>query len=74
MRRRRTREEINSLRDVSVEVDAIPPPALLALVRDSIERHVDPRRVAVLDAAEESERQLLGGRPGMLGAMPIPTS
>jgi hypothetical protein len=50
----------------SVEVDAIPPATLLGLVRGAIEQHVDPARVAVLEAAEESERQLLGGLPAML--------
>jgi hypothetical protein len=50
----------------SVEVDAIPPATLLGLVRGAIEHHVDPARVAVLEAAEESERQLLGGLPAML--------
>jgi hypothetical protein len=39
---------------------------LLDLVRRCIERHVDPRRVAVLEVAEESERELLGGLPAML--------
>jgi hypothetical protein len=57
----------------SVEVDAIPPPVLLDLVRGCIERHVDPARLAVLAAAEASERQLLGGLPGLLGRSPIPT-
>ena len=52
----------------SVEVDAIPPATLLALVRGAIERHVDPARVAVLEAAEASERELLGGLPAMLRA------
>jgi hypothetical protein len=51
-----------------VEVDAIPPPVLLGLVRAAIERHVDPARVAVLEAAEESERELLGGLPALLRA------
>jgi hypothetical protein len=50
----------------SVEVDAIPPAVLLAMVRGAIERHVDPERVAVLEAAEASERELLGGLPAML--------
>jgi len=50
----------------SVEVDAIPPPALLGLVRAAIDRHVDPARVAVLEAAEASERQILGGLPAMV--------
>src|SRR5262249_57947618 len=58
----------------SVEVDAIPPATLLGLVRGCIERHVDPARVAVLEAAEESERQLLGGLPAMLELAEIPTS
>jgi hypothetical protein len=40
---------------------------LLAMVRGVIERHVDLARVAVLEAAEESERELLGGLPAMLG-------
>jgi hypothetical protein len=52
----------------SVEVDALPPATLLGLVRGAIERHVDPARVAVLEAAEESERALLGGLPAMLRA------
>ena len=50
----------------SVEVDAIPPATLLGLVRGAIERHVDPARVTVLEAAELSERELLGGLPAML--------
>jgi hypothetical protein len=50
----------------SVEVDAIPPAVLLDLVRGSIERHVDRSRVAVLEAAEASERELLDGLPAML--------
>ena len=58
----------------SVEVDAIPPATLLGLVRGCIERHVDPARVAVLEAAEASERALLGGLPAMLELASIPTS
>jgi hypothetical protein len=50
----------------SVEVDAIPPAVLLDLVRGSIERHVDRARVAVLEAAEASERELLGGLSAMI--------
>ena len=50
----------------SVEVDALPPAALLDLVRGAIERHVDPARVAVLEAAEASEREILGGLPAMV--------
>jgi hypothetical protein len=36
------------------------------LVRSVIERHVDPARVAVLEVAEASERELLGGLPAMV--------
>jgi len=50
----------------SVEVDALPPATLLGLVRGAIDRHVDPARVALLEAAEASERELLGGLPAML--------
>jgi len=50
----------------SVEVDAIPPAQLLGLVRSAIERHVDPARVALLEVAEASERQFLGGLPAMI--------
>jgi hypothetical protein len=49
-----------------VEVDAIAPAVLLQLVRRVIEHHVDPARIAVLEAAEASERELLGGLAAML--------
>src|SRR5262249_42620988 len=39
----------------SVELDAIPPLDLRALVRDCIERHVDQRQLQILRVAEESE-------------------
>jgi hypothetical protein len=41
----------------SVELDAIPPDLLRSLVRDAIERHITPHRLAVIEAAEESERE-----------------
>jgi hypothetical protein len=44
----------------SVELDAIPASRLRELVRGCIERHVDQEQLAVLRAAEESERQTLG--------------
>src|SRR5579872_2526584 len=44
----------------SVEVDAIPPATLQALVRGVIERHIDERQLRVTKVAEESERQILG--------------
>jgi hypothetical protein len=51
----------------SVELDAIPPAILRSLVRDSIERHMDPDRLRVLKLAEEEERDVLrsvwGGAP-----------
>jgi hypothetical protein len=50
----------------SVELDAIDPDRLLDLVRDAIERHLPPDQVAVLTAAEESERLQLAGLVGML--------
>lgn len=43
----------------SVELDAIPPAVLRSLVRDSIERHMDPERLRVLKLAEEDERNVL---------------
>jgi hypothetical protein len=43
----------------SVELDAIPPDTLRALVREAIERHVDPRQLQVTRAAESSERAFL---------------
>jgi hypothetical protein len=43
----------------SVELDAIPARQLRDLVRGCIERHVDQSQLAVLRAAEESERETL---------------
>jgi hypothetical protein len=43
----------------SVELDAIPAALLRALVRDCIERHVDPHKLNTLLVAEESERAYL---------------
>lgn len=47
------------VRGGSVEVDAVPPDQLRALVRQSIERHVDRYRLNVLQVAERSEREIL---------------
>jgi hypothetical protein len=44
----------------TVELEAVPPDQLRGLVRDCIEQHVDPRRLRAIEAAEESERELLG--------------
>lgn len=43
----------------SVELDAIAPDTLRSLVRDAIERHMDPERLHALKLAEEQERGLL---------------
>jgi hypothetical protein len=43
----------------SVELDAIPPSELRALVRLCIERHVDPHQLVRLQTVEEEERRQL---------------
>jgi hypothetical protein len=43
----------------SVELDAIEPDRLRALVREAIEDHLPPHQFRILKAAEESERELL---------------
>ncbi len=43
----------------SVELDAIHPDTLRAIVRGAIERHIDKRQLETLMAAERSERQML---------------
>jgi hypothetical protein len=43
----------------SVEVDAIDPEDLRSLVRGAIESHIDQDALAVIEAAEESEREIL---------------
>ena len=45
--------------DISVELDAIDARQLRGIVRDALEHHMPPDQLAVLKAAEESERQLL---------------
>jgi hypothetical protein len=45
--------------DVSVELDALPVGRLRQLARACIERHVDGRQLATLQAAEAEERKLL---------------
>jgi hypothetical protein len=45
--------------DVSVELDAIEPPRLRQLVRDFLEHHLPHHQLEVLQAAEESEREIL---------------
>ncbi len=43
----------------TVEIEAMPVPVLLGLVRDCIEQHIDQRHLKVTKVAEESERALL---------------
>ncbi len=45
----------------TVEIEAMPVPVLLDLVRDCIEQHIDQRHLGVLQVAEESERGILEG-------------
>jgi hypothetical protein len=45
--------------EISVELDAIEPNQLRALVQDVIERHLPQRQFEVLKAAEESERKII---------------
>jgi len=45
--------------EISVELDAIEPNQLRALVQEAIEHHLPPEQFAVLKAAEESERAIL---------------
>jgi hypothetical protein len=42
-----------------VELDAMPPETLRGLVREAIERHMDPGRLRVMRLAEEQERDVL---------------
>lgn len=51
---------------ISVELDAIAPTDLRALVRGAIENHLPASEFAVLQAAEASERSLINGLVGML--------
>jgi hypothetical protein len=44
---------------ISVELDAIEPDKLRALVEDAIEDHLPPQQFKVLKAAEDSERTLI---------------
>lgn len=44
---------------MAVETEALPPQLLRELVYDAISEHADPHQLAVLTAAEESEREIL---------------
>src|SRR5215813_8040015 len=45
--------------DISVELDAIEPNQLRALVQETIELHLPPEQFEILKAAEESEREII---------------
>jgi len=49
-----------------VEIDALPPGELRRMLREAIEQHVDPHALAVLQKAENSERELFGRIAGNL--------
>jgi hypothetical protein len=56
--------------DISVELDAIPPDDLRAVVREAIERHLPRRQLEVMKVAERSERDILRYWAREIGATP----
>lgn len=52
--------------DKSVELDAIEPNRLRDLVRSAIERHLPAHELKIMQEAEASEKQFLGGLVGFL--------
>jgi hypothetical protein len=61
----RARKFVKRFGNETVELDAIPASAVRQIVRDAIERHMDPRRLALLRMVEQEEREgiraLFGG-------------
>jgi hypothetical protein len=61
----RARKFIERFGNETVELDAIPASEVRRLVRDAIERHMDPRRLELLRMVEQEEREgiraLFGG-------------
>src|SRR5262245_34894601 len=53
---------------VSVELDAIDPNDLRALVQETIEQHLPQDQFEVLKAAEESEREIISRLVGLEGS------
>jgi hypothetical protein len=51
----------------SVEVDAIPSPALRGLLRSAIESHIDPDALRLHEIAEQSEKEILARIAGTWG-------
>ena len=56
---KKTDSRSKNFRGESVEVDAIPPGTLKAIVEQAIIQHVDEAALHALEAAEQSERQIL---------------
>jgi hypothetical protein len=52
--------------EISVELDAIEPGRLRAIVKDAIEQHLPAEQYEILKVSEASERQLIAGLVGML--------
>ena len=53
--------------DISVELDAIPPGTLRAIVEAAIENHLPQEQFEVLKIAEASEREIISRLVGGLG-------
>jgi len=56
--------------NISVELDAIEPNRLRALVQETIEQHLPPDQFAVLKVAEKSEREIIGRLVGSFNQKP----
>jgi hypothetical protein len=56
---KKTDSRAKGFKGESVEVDAIPPNQLRQLVHDCIVQHVDEDALAVLETAEQGERETL---------------
>jgi len=56
---KKTDTRSKSFGELSVELDAIAPDDLRAMVQDAIEQHLPKERFEILKEAEASERQLL---------------
>jgi hypothetical protein len=64
---KKTDTRARGFRGESVEMDAIPPDRLRAMVREVINRHVDQEQLRVLKVAEESERETLKKWASIIG-------
>jgi hypothetical protein len=57
--KRKIKADQNWPYDFAVELDALPPDTLRALVRDAIERHLPREQLEILKVVEQSEREFL---------------